>query len=169
MTRIPLVLILALAACTPAPQAQAIRVAPHQGYQFVDARTQGPFEVQRWVSAAAPDVSPAGTCDCLLVVYQGARRLLTLGTAGDVTAITIDPVSGGDINGDHLPELVVSNWSGGVHCLLDEGDRIAFYASYSSFVILASVTVWLVLSVAGVLPGTGGVAMTNEKLKQVVS
>jgi len=82
----------------------------------VDVRTQGPFQVQRWVAAAAPDVSPAGMCDCLIVVYQGVRRVVTLGRSGDLTAITIDPLSGRDINGDRFPDLVVSSWSGGAHC-----------------------------------------------------
>lgn len=96
--------------------AQALRVAPQPGYQFVDVRTQGPFEVQRWVATAAPDVSPAGMCNCLIVVYEGARRVVTLGSAGDLTAITIDSMSGRDINRDRVPDLIVSSWSGGAHC-----------------------------------------------------
>jgi hypothetical protein len=117
MTRLILVvLILTTAAWTTPAKAQALRVAPQPGYQFVDVRTQGPFEVQRWVAAAAPDVSPAGICNCLIVVYEGARRVVTLGSAGDLTAITIDSVSGRDINGDRFPELVATSWSGGAHC-----------------------------------------------------
>jgi hypothetical protein len=46
---------------------------------------------------------------------------------------------------------------------------VAFYARYSPFVIIASVTVWLVLSITGILPGTGRVAMSNEKLQSATS
>ncbi len=116
ITRILVALMLSAVASTAPAQAQARRVAPQPGYQFVDARTQGPFDVQRWVATAAPDVSPAGMCDCLVVVNEGARRIVTLGRAGDLSAITIDPVSGRDINGDQFPDLVVSTWSGGAHC-----------------------------------------------------
>jgi hypothetical protein len=113
----PIVVVLTLlaTACTP-PTAQAQRRAPQPGYQFVDAHAQGPFEVQRWVAATAPDVSPAGTCDCLIVVFEGSRRVVTLGTPGDLTAITIDSTTGRDINRDGSPDLVVSTWSGGAHC-----------------------------------------------------
>jgi len=53
-----------------------------------------------------------------------------------------------------------------VGSIMEDADRIAFYARYSSFVVVASLTIWLVLSIAGILPGTGRVAMTNEKLRQ---
>jgi len=52
-----------------------------------------------------------------------------------------------------------------VGSIMDDVDRVAFYAHYSNFVILASLTIWLVLSVSGILPGTGRVAMSNEKLR----
>jgi hypothetical protein len=56
-----------------------------------------------------------------------------------------------------------------VGLIMEDADRIAFYARYSPFVILASLAIWLVLSVAGVLPGTGRVAMSNEKLQSATS
>ena len=98
-----IVLTLMAAACTPSAKAQAQRLPPQPGYQVVDVRTQGPFELQRWVTAAAPDVSPSGMCDCIVVVYQGSRRVVTLGTAGDLSAITIEAMTGRDINGDGSP------------------------------------------------------------------
>ena len=110
------ILVLAAVACTRPAAGQTPRLPPQVGYQFHDERAQGPFVVQRWVASATPDVSPAGTCDCLTLVYEGSRRLLTLGTAGDVTAIAVDPLTGRDINGDRFPEIVVTRWSGGAHC-----------------------------------------------------
>ena len=110
------VLTLMAVACTAPAKAQAPRRAPQPGYQFVNARAQGPFELQRWVATAAPDVSPAGMCDCLILVYEGSRRVVTLGAAGDLTAITVEATTGRDINGDGEPDLVVSTWSGGAHC-----------------------------------------------------
>jgi len=47
----------------------------------------------------------------------------------------------------------------------EDADRVAFYARYSPFVILASLTIWLVLSITGILPGTGRLAMSNKKLQ----
>ena len=122
MTRLPLgrivatVLVLAAVACTRPAAGQTPRLPPQVGYQFHDERAQGPFVVQRWVASDAPDVSPAGTCDCLTLVYEGTRRLLTLGKAGDVEAIAVDPLTGRDINGDGFPDIVVTRWSGGAHC-----------------------------------------------------
>jgi len=70
-----------------------------------------------------------------------------------------------------VPVLLVSNLSIrlGVGLIMDDADRVAFYAHYSTFVILAGVAGWLILSVAGILPGTGRVAMSNEKLQRVTS
>jgi hypothetical protein len=53
--------------------------------------------------------------------------------------------------------------------ILANGARVAFYARYGDFVTLASLGLWLVLSIAGILPGTGGVAMSNEKLQSATS
>ena len=70
-----------------------------------DTRTVGPFTVERWVSATSPDVSPAGMCECLTVVHMGDRTVLTLGAPQEMTARSVDTTSGGDINGDRLPDL----------------------------------------------------------------
>jgi hypothetical protein len=103
-----------LAAAAPA-SAQAARVAP-DGYQVHEETTVGPFAVRRWVSKAEPEVSPAGMCDCLLAVYRGDTLVLTIGTPGAIEALTIAAPSGRDIDGDGLPDLIVSSWSGGAHC-----------------------------------------------------
>jgi hypothetical protein len=96
--------------------AQTTRIPPRAGYQFHDEQTVGPFVAQRWVSAASPEVSPAGTCECLVVVYLGSRRVLTVGAPGEVSAIAVGPPTGRDIDGDGVADVVVSRWSGGAHC-----------------------------------------------------
>jgi hypothetical protein len=103
-------------AMVPEALAQTPRLPPSAEYRFHDERGDGPFVVQRWVSAASPEVSPAGICQCLVVVYLGSRRVLTLGAPGDVSAITVVPPTGRDLDGDGLPDLVVTRWSGGAHC-----------------------------------------------------
>ncbi len=103
----------------PAARAAALpgpRTAPRAGYRFHDERVAGLFIVQRWVNAASPEVSPAGMCACLTVVYDGTRAVLTLGQADELTAISVVPPTGQDINGDRAPDVVVSAWSGGAHC-----------------------------------------------------
>jgi hypothetical protein len=97
-------------------EAQTTRVAPADGYRFHDERSMGPFVIERWVRSSAPDVSPAGMCECLTVVYAGGRRVLTLGALDLASATSISEPSGRDVNGDALPDLVVSAWSGGAHC-----------------------------------------------------
>jgi hypothetical protein len=89
---------------------------PRAGYQLHDTRTVGSLTVERWVPTAMPDVSPAGMCECITVIYANGRLLLTLGEPGLMTALSIDAVSGKDVNGDRQPDLVVSDWSGGAHC-----------------------------------------------------
>jgi hypothetical protein len=101
--------------------AQTPREAPHDGYGLHDERTVGPFTIQRWVNSAMPEVSPAGMCDCVTVVYQGVRRVMTFGRPGTMTAFTASDLSGTDINADGFPDLVVSAWSGGAHCCYSSG------------------------------------------------
>ena len=101
--------------------AQTPREAPFDGYGLHDERTVGPFTYQRWVNSATPEISPAGMCDCVTIVYQGDRRVMTFGQPGTLTAFTVSDVSGTDINGDAQPDLVVSAWSGGAHCCYSSG------------------------------------------------
>jgi len=56
-----------------------------------------------------------------------------------------------------------------VGSIMTDGERVAFYARYGTFVSVATFSIWLVLSVAGILPGTGRVAMSNEKLQSATS
>ena len=69
----------------------APKTAPGDGYVLYEERTVGVFTVQKWMSASSPEVSPAGMCECLTVVYQGDRRLATLGEAG-LLALIVDQV-----------------------------------------------------------------------------
>lgn len=101
--------------------AQTPREAPQDGYGLHDERSVGPFTIQRWVNSAMPEVSPAGMCDCITIVYEGARRVTTFGRAGTLTAFTASTLSGTDINGDRFPDLIVSAWSGGAHCCYSSG------------------------------------------------
>jgi hypothetical protein len=113
------VLALLLAGCTALPPATtppARQEPPQTGYQLHDRRTAGALTVERWVPAASPEVSPAGMCECLTVVYLGERKVLTLGEPNLLSAMTVEAASGTDITGDSLPEIVVSTWSGGAHC-----------------------------------------------------
>ena len=101
--------------------AQTPREAPQDGYGLHDERSVGPFTIQRWVNSAMPDVSPAGMCDCITVVYAGARRVTTFGRPGTLTAFTASNLTGTDVNGDGFADLVVSAWSGGAHCCYSSG------------------------------------------------
>ena len=101
--------------------AQIPRDAPQDGYGLHDERTVGPFTIQRWVNSAMPEISPAGMCDCITVVYAGARRVTTFGRPGTLTAFTASDLTGTDVNGDGFADLVVSAWSGGAHCCYSSG------------------------------------------------
>jgi hypothetical protein len=46
---------------------------------------------------------------------------VTFGTPGTPAAYTLSELTGADINGDGLPDLVVSAWSGGEHCCYSSG------------------------------------------------
>jgi hypothetical protein len=48
-------------------------------------------------------------------VYLGERKVLTI-DPGTIMSTTVDTRSGQDINGDNLPEIIVSQYSGGAHC-----------------------------------------------------
>jgi hypothetical protein len=92
--------------------AQTRGTAPAQGYVLHKENTVDRFVVEQWVSQANPEVSPAGFCDCITVVYEGDRLVQNLGpNAGIVSVSTI-----GDVTGDRRAELMVSNHSGGAHC-----------------------------------------------------
>jgi len=52
---------------------------------------------------------------------------------------------------------------------MEDALRVAFYAHYGTYVSVATAVFWLVLCIAGILPGTGRVAMSNEKLQSATS
>ena len=111
----------ALVWCATPALAQTPRQAPQEGYGLHDVRDVGPFTIERWVSAARSEISGAGMCDCLTVVYEGSRHLITFGTPGTLAAYTLADLTGTDVNGDGLPDVVVSAWSGGAHCCYSSG------------------------------------------------
>jgi hypothetical protein len=108
--------VLATQSSPTAQLAPAARAAPFPGYTLHDEQQRDRFIIQRWVSADSPEVSPAGVCDCVVDVYLGKRLILKLGVPGDVAAITVDEATGRDLDGDGNTDLVVSTWSGGMHC-----------------------------------------------------
>jgi hypothetical protein len=108
--------VMAAQAARTAHAAPAAQIAPFPGYTLRDEQRRDRFLVQRWVSADSPEVSPAGVCDCIVNVYVGNRLVLKFGTPGDISAITIDEATGGDLDSDGHTDLVVSTWSGGMHC-----------------------------------------------------
>ena len=107
--------------CATPALAQTPREVPREGYTLHDERTAGLFTIQRWVNSTRPEISGAGMCDCLTVVYEGTRHVVTFGTPGTLAAYTVNDLSSTDINGDGLPDLVVSAWSGGAHCCYSSG------------------------------------------------
>ena len=56
-----------------------------------------------------------------------------------------------------------------VGSIMEDALRVAFYAHYGTYVSVATAVFWLVLCIAGILPGTGRVAMSNEKLQSATS
>jgi hypothetical protein len=93
--------------------AQAPTVPPANGFILHEQRQVDRFVVQQWVSEALPEVSSSGSCACTTVIYEGNRRILTLGPDEGSTLVES---SGSDITGDGLTELVVTKNSGGAHC-----------------------------------------------------
>lgn len=108
-----LVVAAALAACsrTTAP-AETPQTPPAEGYVLHDERTVERFTVQRWVNRETPEVSPAGFCDCITVVYEGSQLVLDLGASAGI----IDVGALADVTGDSRAELAVRSYSGGAHC-----------------------------------------------------
>lgn len=96
----------------PAVSAQTPRVPPDTGFILHEEKSVDRFVIQRWVAVANPEVSPAGFCECITVVYEGARQLFTPALDGGIAGV--GTVS--DITGDRLAELVVRKHSGGAHC-----------------------------------------------------
>jgi len=92
--------------------AQTPRVPPIEGFVLHDESAVDRFVVQRWVSQASPDVSPAGFCECVTVVYEGTRRLFPPAVDAGITRVSTIA----DVTGDELAELVVTAHSGGAHC-----------------------------------------------------
>jgi hypothetical protein len=99
-----------------AARAQSPREIPADGYTLHDEHAAGVFTVQRWVNAANSEISPAGMCECITVVYEGERRVASFGVPTDISAFTVSDLTGRDISGDGQPDVVVSSWSGGAHC-----------------------------------------------------
>ncbi|MEQ1575584.1 MAG: hypothetical protein ABL993_15190, partial [Vicinamibacterales bacterium] len=113
--RIARTVLLLAAGCAwfaPAAGAQTPQTPPDKGFTLHEQRAVDRFVVQRWVSEASPDVSPAGFCECITLVYEGNRQVLNLGLDVGLTSVT----SVGDVTGDRLAELVISGNSGGAHC-----------------------------------------------------
>lgn len=52
--------------------------------------------------------------------------------------------------------------------IMEDAARLAFYGRYGDFVSVASLVAWIALSIAGILPGTGAVAIDAEKLQSTV-
>lgn len=107
---------LSLWLCLIAGGAATAHTAPAPGYTLHDEQRRDRFLVQRWVSADSAEVSPAGVCDCIVRVYVGKRLVLQLGARGEVAAISVDEATGRDLDDDGNTDLVVSTWSGGMHC-----------------------------------------------------
>jgi len=107
------VLITCFVAGIGSASAQPPKLSPRKGFVFHDQRQVDRFVVQRWVSETSPEVSASGICECITVVYEGDRKILTLGP--DEGSIDVAS-SGKDITGDGRAELVVRTNSGGAHC-----------------------------------------------------
>lgn len=107
----------ARAAAAAAQETPAARAAdpPRPGFVVESERVVGGVTVVRWVNGEAREVSPAGMCECVIVVHIDGRPVLTLGDGG-IAAISVHEMSGRDINGDGVRDVIVDEWSGGTHC-----------------------------------------------------
>jgi hypothetical protein len=120
--------------CAAPAWAQAPRVPPKDGFTLNDERSIGVFAVQRWVREGT-EIFPSGTCECIIIVHQGTRQVLTIGS-GEYMAASVDDAGGRDITADGSPELVITLWSGGAHCCYDTtvysvGDEVLPILSHS--------------------------------------
>jgi hypothetical protein len=130
--RLGILLLLAGGLARPA-LAQTPQVPPAGGYSLHEQAQTGRFTVQRWVSETSPEVSPAGFCECITLVYEGERLILDLGLDVGLTHVYS---SEGDVTGDGRPELVVNQNSGGAHCC----DATTIYSVETELRSLLSVT-----------------------------
>lgn len=110
---LPLFLVTFSAAAAASAAAQTPNVPPAKGFILHEERQVDRFVVQQWVSEVSPDVSASGFCECKTVVYEGTRRIVTLGAEAGITTVES---SSWDIDGDGRVELVVTTHSGGAHC-----------------------------------------------------
>ena len=106
--------IVVCASTVSAAGAQTPRVVPAPGYRLHVERAADRFVVQTWVSETSPEVSPAGFCECITLVYEASRLVMNLGISAGITSVSAI----GDVTGDRRAELVVTNYSGGAHCCL---------------------------------------------------
>lgn len=111
--RVLLSLVLILAAFGASPvAAQSPGGTPAADFMLLEENVVDRFVVQRWVRRDAPEVSPAGFCECVTLVYDGGRLVLDLGIDAGITTVRALR----DVTGDDRAELVVVNYSGGAHC-----------------------------------------------------
>jgi hypothetical protein len=108
----PFVVTFSVAAIASAA-AQTPSVPPGKNLVLHEQRQVDRFAVQKWASEASPDLSAAGSCECVTMVYEGHRQILNLGLDYGITRVES---SGTDITGDGRAELVVTRHSGGAHC-----------------------------------------------------
>ena len=101
-----------VAGSVAAPPDHPQRAALHADYVLLDERTESRFVVQRWIRRGSPPPSPAGYCDCITVVLEARGARLDLGEDSGITTVSALP----DVTGDALDELVVHDYTGGVHC-----------------------------------------------------
>jgi len=127
------ILLFAVALVASTASAQTPQAPPQPGFILHEQTDAGRFTVQRWVNEMSPEVSPAGFCECITVVYEGTRLLLNTGLDAGITHVQS---STSDITGDGRPELVVVQNSGGAHCC----ESTAIYSVESTLRQLLSIS-----------------------------